>query len=273
MPENRFVTKARFHTDKLVPAPEAEPKFYERAQNGKDRFGNRFFSSPDLGYIDRKGDAVKAGMLVSPEGVNFLRTNQGILNKLDAGLTSPKLKETDTAHDDYLDLGDGVKMAGFAAGGQSMLYMVKVGDEYYILKTKLNRKDGLDASQPYINEMLEIQSMGADLKDELAKFSVVMPECLFASGQMMLRKYEAGQRFIYVNNWSHQEEEAFSQLVRGYIKGEIEKRNPLWENVKADLVGSRFPGSYEFKADNFIKREDGKLVWFDPFVYREKSKS
>ncbi len=229
-----------------------------------DRFGNR------MGYFQEKDAAAKTDLLISREGEEFLKAHESALESLVAGLHDPALEETDTATNKYLDLGAGIKIAGFMRGGQSMLYMVKIDEEYYILKTKLNRADGLDVSQSYINEMLQTQSVEVDLKVELERFEVVMPRVLFATQQMMFRKFEVGTRSGTLGSWNIKKRNEFTDIVSQYVKAQGEQNSSLWQNVQADVIGSNFPGTYAFKNDAFIAREDGEMVWVDPFVYRKE---
>lgn len=52
----------------------------------RDRFGNRIFKSPSFSYYDRDGRETKAGLLISPEGEEFIKVNKGILNDIARGL-------------------------------------------------------------------------------------------------------------------------------------------------------------------------------------------
>jgi len=68
-----FAEAKRFAANDLVVDPDASLKYFIPLAEfsdkvHRDRFGNRVFTSPDKGYVDRQGDINKAALLVSPQG-------------------------------------------------------------------------------------------------------------------------------------------------------------------------------------------------------------
>lgn len=66
--------------------PEVSIRHFKPLEGGRDRFGNRFFKSPELAFTDREGEKSKAGLLLSKTGEEFIKNNPGILRKLEEGL-------------------------------------------------------------------------------------------------------------------------------------------------------------------------------------------
>ena len=112
-----------FAADVLHPIrPEVSVKHFQEVKDGRDRFGNRIFASSELGYTDKQGDEVRAGMLVPPQGQRFLRQNPRILKDITAGLSKLETLSADEkklSASSEVQLGEGRKLRYLASGRQS----------------------------------------------------------------------------------------------------------------------------------------------------------
>lgn len=227
----------------------------------RDKFGNRVFSSADRYYVDREGDKTKAALLVSPEGQRFLQKNPQLLSQIDQGLLAlehtfkqGRRAETIDAH----DLGNGGSLKKLdVISGQSNIYILSLDQDKYVLKT---RRPGADADQPYVNEMLQVQEIQAELGDVFRFAGVVLPEFLFASGQIACRKYVEGKPPSL--HELRLQIGSFNPKVEEYLRIQRWAKNPLWKNVHTDLFGHN-----GLRTNNFIREPQGKLHWIDPFAY------
>jgi len=265
---NDFQETNRFHPIELIEDPNTQVKHFEPILNARDRFSNRIFSSPNFAYRDREGEKVKAALLVSLEGEEFIRANKDVLNDIDKGLSfMQRLSLADkNGKQRRIDLGTGRSLSYLTSGGQSDVYLLETQTGRYVVKIlKPNRARDTDASQPYINEMLQVQSIKTDLKGQLDRLGVEMPTFLFASGVVSCTEFVDGvipERFE-VSPVSG----SLKDIVRRYAD-EKRKTNSLWKKIAADITTPAGNNKDILKTDNFIKRKkDGKLVWVDPLYY------
>jgi len=258
----------------LHPNPEAPIRHFLPVKTSegitpRDRFGNRIFSSADKSYVDRQGNETKAAMLVSSKGEAFIKNNPSILNDIDYGITELTFAMTQ----DFLwetigeiDLGEDRKMKKLpkGQGGQSLVYLLEVGDEKYVVKKKFSQqRKSEDVSQPYINEMLQTQALEHDLQKELQEAGIEMPTYIFASGQVSCSEFIEG---MYPSEKFLKEKVGgLLYKVESYIR---EQQIPLWEGIKHDAnYTQKTPRIISYKTDNFIQKKDRTLVWIDPFLY------
>lgn len=262
--DSQFDAPKRYADPRLVRDELAEIKHIVGQEGNRDIFGNRIFTSDDKAYQDREGDNVRAGLLISLEGESFVRTNPGILTNIDNGLIELEYTlEKDTfKRKTQVDFGEGRKMTYLTAHGQSSVYLLEVGKEKYIVKTK-NYAAGetfATATQPYINEMLQTQTFARDLKDRLTEINIHLPTYMLASGQISCMKFEEGNK-PKMQEYRESFERLY-QLSSEYIQRQQNDDVGLWKNVAVDL---------DLKTDvtrNFIKKSDDSLVWIDPFLYQ-----
>ncbi len=256
---------------------------FKPEENGRDRFGNRLIPSglfskdgKGLAYLDGAGINIKAGILISPDGEDFIKENPGILKWIDQGLAifekGNKLNTTQTKiileDDDKNPVG---ALEYIKSGGQSNFYILVVGGKKYAIKTHRDRKFGEakeSISQPYINEMLQTQSVAHDLERRLADLNVKMANFIFASGQVSCTSYEEN-----ASNYLKLTFEIIRQLqfyLNIYLSMKRDSsNNPLWENVRVDLevYNDYHEMTVNLCRKNFISRADGELVWIDPFIH------
>lgn len=235
----------------------------------RDRFHNLVYTSPDKSYLDRENDETKAAILISQEGEHFMRKHPRILSDIErgvAGLTDTFQLGAFRQPVTGVDLGKKRKMKRLFIGGQSMVYLMEVDPEKYVVKQKTpahEDKGHNDATQPYINEMLQIQAISVDLHEKLEAAGIEMPTYMFASGQLSCRKFVEG-----VHPTTEFLNEKLNILLPALNEYLDKQHDPLWRNVYTDLYF--FAGRDDpipLKIDNFILRPDGKLVWIDPFAY------
>ena len=256
----------RYMPTEIIEDPNASIKHFQNENSGdRDRFGNRLIVSKNLAYLDRAKEKVKAGILVSKDGQKFITENNRILQDVETGLASLE-KNGKIKPNEIIDLGNGRSLQYIKSGGQSNFYILKIGQNKYAIKTHI-LGNGVKRTkyQPYINEMLQTQSLATDLKDKLnsPKINVRMARFLFASGQVSCTYYEEEKE-----HYSALNAERFIGLmsvVSEYVRLKQKQQDPLWENVHIDLL-SQDP---EMILRNFRTQLDDSVVWVDPFVYLE----
>ncbi|HAU66624.1 MAG: hypothetical protein UT30_C0011G0049 [Candidatus Uhrbacteria bacterium GW2011_GWF2_39_13] len=232
----------------------------EARKKQRDRFGNRVFTSPELAYRDREGKETKSSLLVSEVGEQFLKENSGILKNLDRALQelSPTFEDRHLViPKKRLDLGRGRSLEYLGQGAQSVVYKLQVNERIYIIKIHLSYSK---VHQPYINEMLQIQSLQLDLKDSFQKLGVEFPQFLFASGQMTCVEFVPKEA-----TFSEDFESTYyaaATISEDYIEEQKRKGVELWNYVDIDKVHPQ-----GVPKTNFRERDDGSVVWIDPVAY------
>lgn len=256
MSENGLGSQQRYlpHTLKTG---EADIKHFIPVNGLEDRFGNRIFRSSRLIYSDRSHDQVRAALLVSSAGREFIRSNPKILRDIDRGLTLVR-------RDQPVEISPGRRLERWKGGSQSWANLLTIDGQRFVVKTQ---STGIAAglySQPFINEMLQVQASQTDLGDKLDQFRVEMPTFFFASGQVSCVEFVEGTEAVeddlrpFVNR--------LYRTVKNYVDDQEDAGNRLWEGVFIDLM--KFYPITQIRANNFVKRPDVKLVWIDPFFFR-----
>lgn len=226
-----------------------------------DRFGNRIFTSPDLVYSVKNIFETRAALLVAPEGQQFIRENHGILREIESGLMElGPIRGKDGAE---VTLGPNRSLQSWKSGLQSNVDVLTVDGQSFVLKTHRGGKPNT-ISQPFMNEMLQIQAVQTDLGSDLRQLNVSLPRFLFASGQLSLQVFEEGSepQMEEVEDIAYE----LAGLMENYVKTQREEDNPLWSKVNSDIV--KFYPFETVRIDNFLKKEDGSFVLVDPFVSR-----
>lgn len=258
----------------LVSAEQASLAYWSplRRENGKsanrDEFGNRLFLHPKLAYRDRSGATMRMGLLVTPQGQELLRARRRILPQLETALEH--LHRPENYPGEIFSLpaigkptiplnqrGDRT-ITYLTEGGQSIVYLLEAkGDKYVIeLKNPRASRNGNyeDPTQPYVNEMLQVQSLQRDMGYVLSANGIETATYLFASPVVACQIYEEGR---YPTDREHDLIiKNISDAVLRYVKKKRDAGKPLWENVIADM-----------RLKNFLKKPDGTFVWFDCFSY------
>lgn len=257
--------------------PEAQVTEEQLPNIPQDRFGNRVFASADKAYLDRLGNETKAALLVSAEGESLIRSHPGILSGIDAALhrlDSNRAERASVITRNNRHIGTISLYTDL--GSQSDVYLLHLGPETYVIKK--HRQDQTtkeNGRQPYINEMLQAQSLAADLHDQFVQAGIVMPTFLFASGQLSCTRFEEGSE----PRPRHLKAPLSTLLpqVNAYIAQKQREGDPLWSKIKLDSSGrqTRFSSLEDMlrnlRTSNFIKRKDGKIVWIDPFYFEPSS--
>lgn len=253
----------RYEPRALVTGAPGLVKHFTPEKGSRDRFGNRLFPSKELTYLDGIKETTKAGILISSLGQEFVRANPGILKDIAHGLSQLETNGEARAGE-VVDLGNGRTLEARETGGQSNFYILTVGSEKYAVKTRSARSEATGAAQPYINEMLQTQSVARDLRDELFDLRVEFSEFLFASGQVSVTRYEED-----VENYDALNIDRLTDLKTALLGYVLERRfdqDPLWDNINVDLPLGTFKGVVT-ALHNFRTKPDGTLVWIDPFIY------
>lgn len=226
----------------------------------RDRFGNRVFSSPDRAYSDRESKTTKAALLVSEPGQELIQQHKGILQDISRGLelVCPKRER------DYLDLPEDpvsigpnrwLQFKGF--GQQSTVFQLTINSERYAIKA--HRPDtGL--YQPYVNEMIQLQTLATECKDALAGLHVDLPTFLFASGQVSCTEYVPHP--AQLDESFEPAHYALAETFSVFIRQQKEGGNALWKDIYVDTMHHR-----KLPRSNYRQRDDGTIVWVDPVAY------
>ncbi len=276
---NNKIMKFGEHTGELKSGQGRPNESFVREKSEKDRFGNRYLtskvlsrfghkspSSEEFSYSDNVGSETSAGILISPEGQKFIAEHPGILRKIEEGLVSfeTNFKKPNST----IDLRQGISLQATVAGSQSHVYILRIGAEKYVLKTHIFLEpEEKKLYQPYINEMLQTQTIATDLKSDLEKLKVKMSNFLFASGQVSCTRFEED-----VKNYAALDKDRLIDLYLSISNYILEKRydnDPLWENITMDLPVSS-PKLAITALNNFRTKPDGTIVCIDPFIYNTK---
>lgn len=106
--------------------------------------------------------------------------------------------------------------------------------------------------------MLQTQTLKKDLGEELKEMNILLPEYLFATGQVSCIKFEDGVEP------TGEEVMTFNKKLHDLVNEYVEKQrliNPLWKDILIDLgLNSAQPD-----GSNFIRTQEGSFVWVDPF--------
>ncbi len=257
-----------FANDRLFSSGEANIFHFNPTDNGRDRFGNRLFSSPTLAYFDREKQTTKSSLLLSKDGEEFIKNHSHVLQDISdvLGSINTKTPGGDLINRTYR-LKNGGEVSYMSTGGQSDVYKLEIDGVKYIIKRFRDNfpEGGFNSTQPYINEMLQTQSVTVDLKEQLEKFGIQMQAFLIASGQFSLVKFEEGEE---PSQGDFRKFTKLEELLTGYIAGQKAKGILLWRNIKIDYK-NWFDSTINTK--NFVKKRDGNLIWVDPFYYSENT--
>ena len=174
MSDQQFdIPPGRFAKDFLHQNPKAPllrhfiPVTEAGAKIPRDRFGNRVIASQASSYFDREGTETKAGLLMSIEGEEFIKSNRGILSDIDKGVHTIIQGEKEGSSGSSVNLDHGGNLTVFSpdtSPKQSKHFILDLKGEKYLVKIK-NREqnyDDSDITQPFVNEMLQGQSIGTD---------------------------------------------------------------------------------------------------------------
>ena len=252
----------KFGEGQLFNSKTAPLRVFRTELNGRDQFGNRIFVSPIAAYLNREKEESRAALLVSPKGESFIRTHKGILKDIDLGLAllSKDTSKTPTYHPS--NNSSGIQEIKYVdEGSQSIVYSLLTNGDKYALKVRNpSTKEYLSVSQPYINEMLQMQTLQKDLGEEIGKLGVIIPDYLFASGLVGFQEFVEGKNATVGEIdkiWRPLHELMFNYMTS--------QSGPLWRGVATDLL--HFIEGGAIRPDNFIKRADGTFVWIDMFKY------
>jgi hypothetical protein len=232
----------------------AKLKHFSPDTDNHDRFGNRIFTSPDTAYWDRQGNLTKSNLLVSNSGQEFIHSHHGILKQLESGLSILHSNQELTT----LPLAAG-SLQKYRCGHQSEVYLLELEDKY-IIKTQ---QPYTDIDQPYVNEMLQTQTVAAEFNRYLTDFQFGFQRFLFASSFISCTAYEPG---CYPTEQELETPQVamMCSMVEQYVNQKQLEADPLWKNIIVDYQYYDIEG---WRINNFIQRPDGYTIWIDPFFY------
>lgn len=239
---------------------------FKPQDDGKDEFGNRVFSSK-LSYYDADLRPVKAHMLVSPEGQEFISANPGILKTIDGALLqiSHKLGPLDDEqrkNSGISIISGGILISHIGGGNQSEAMLMEMKGKKYVIKTNKSLSRRFDRySQPYTNEMLQIQGVQKNLDREFKSAGVFIPKILFATGHMSCSEYVEGK---ILETTEDPKIRKLVEKVFEYAYDHNKAGDPLWKDVHLDW-NNDFGG----KPVRIELVDTGKnLAWIDPFYHK-----
>ncbi len=266
------ISTTRYLVDELKVDPKATILNFEPGVDGRDEFGNRVFSS-HLSYLDRQDRKVKAALLVSREGEFFIRENKGVVRDIDLGINSfaKKMISDDLVLDQLrgqsIEITPDRTMTMLDSGGQSAVFILDVSGPVigkYIIKTgKLLTAEYSKMGQPYINEMLQVQTLNKIFGDKFKMAGFRLPQFLFASGHVSCSLYEGNFGNINMDDYKNfRKNRKLNRELRSFIAARHREGDLLWDGVDFDLTGN----SKFLPLSNMVSK--GNLaVWVDPFIY------
>ena len=240
----------------VVKDPNAQFEYFKPGADRTDTYGNVFLPAlGDIAYLDRQGRHIKPGLLISPEGQAFMRSNRGVLKALDEAL------ETFKPASPKMILSAGVTLEPLGIGSQSCVFLLETrgsGGRYVVKIPNPDSPEKVD--QPYAYEMLQTQQISKDLLRMMRIRALSLSRFLLASGQVAITRFEEGVK----PNRLEIEERArpLKEAMDSYISFQNKMGNSLWENIKTDLEDRGV-----LRLDNFKSKPDGEIVWVDPFYY------
>ena len=231
-----------------------------------DSFENRSFISPQHVFLDRDNMLQKARLAVTAEGAEFIKSYPRILRDIEKGLyvLSNSFDYSSNEPLQEVPLGSKRRIKFWKKGGQSNIYQLEVQGQPYVVKTHAPQQGFSDPSQPFINEMMQMQELQKQFGDSFKQHGLELPTCLFASGQMACREFVAGERPREQEVNKHFPPDLRSKIEK-FISEKKKSKDPLWKNIEMDIY---FDG-HSLKCSNFILKKDEKMVWIDPFFYAQ----
>ncbi len=258
--------RPRFHNTETTEDPNAPLRHIEIDPfTGRDRFGNRVVSSNRLAYRDQEGRSSKAALLITPDGEAFLKSNPGLLTKLDHALreVGPRIQDKKyRVGRAPFELQPGYTLHYMDGGGQSEVFRLTTPTGTYVIKVHVCFSK---LHQPYTNELLQMQALATERKAELAELGIAFPRTLFASGQVLCQEFVPKE--IQVSDEFAATNYAMAVIADDYIAEQKRNQNDLWTDIHVDKVHKKTI----LPLSNYRQRTDGSLLWIDPFASFHKN--
>ena len=267
----------------VIPSPDTESKV------SRDGLGNRIIASKELAYETTEGRLAKAALLVSPAGEAFIKCNPGILRDLNNGLVEiekfhkseyeKSIASLSTA-DYYLahklprewkQLSLGRDIYPLSEGSESYVYVLRVSEnteadppsyKYYTIKTAKyeNKVSKNTIDQPYINDLLQNQTLTKERGSELNEIGVHVPEQYFATSELICTEFTPAQERKTQDSDARMY--AAITIAEDMINEKKSSNDNLWANIYPDYLQL----DYSMPNGNFMTQRDLTLSWIDPFV-------
>jgi len=278
---NRLYNEISEGDKHTTPLAEIQDYIVYNPQTRSDRFGNRYYFSPDKYFFDREKEK-KAMLMVTQDGQEVLRRFPRflrIINDLLIEVNKPyglgKLPNSSVIKIDngYYK----ITRIKEAEGSQSSGFVIEIYEndkevkQKFFVKVRRRIKEsttGEDISQPYFYEALQIQSAYKELGESARQKRIRFPKIFFATSEVLVEEYVPNDD----PNW-FKDRERFVDLLEflkeliNFLRG---KQNvSLFNNLLPDLF---FPPS-NLRLNNIFCDNNRNLIIVDPFFQTEKEGS
>ncbi len=228
--------------------------------------GNKLFPLSEILGKD-EGLIIKTPIIASRVGLNFFENSHDIVQKIDSGVAELTAEGKVLGQNSRADLGEGAYIKYLSSGISSDAFILDIGSDRFVLKTKKNVTQARSAWQPYAREMLQAQAISRDLSGVLSREKVSLPEFLFASDEIVCTRLETGRQPREMSELSSVTHVA--KKMREYMN-KRRKSEELWKDVFLDISISQNSFGDEVVQvlpRDVLRRSDDSFVWLDPFVY------
>ncbi len=258
--------RARYLVEDFYQDTNAKVLHFNPQKDGRDEFGNRVFTSK-LSYYDADMRPVKAHMLVSVDGQKLISDNPGILKTIDSSLLQISLRLGPLGDDqrkvsDVSVVSGGLTISQLGSGNQSEAMLMELKGKKYVIKTNKSLSRRFDRySQPYTNEMLQIQAVQKAFASEFKTAGVFIPKILFATGHMSCSEYVQGKSLKTTDDRKIRE---LVVKVFEYVYDHNKAGDALWKDVHLDWNNDF--GNGPTRVD-LIDSGSG-IAWVDLFYHK-----
>lgn len=262
-----------FAHEYLQQAPNTQPtEHFQPIKGPKDQFGNVIFSSPSLAYYDKNLKETKAALLVSESGQRLIKNHSGLLQSIDQGLRHLSYG-LPSRFKQQVDLKSGGTLERYLSGDLSQVFLCRLEGQKLIVKIPVSgksRKKILSIqnppSQPYIDEMLQIQTLADTFQEELQTAKMRFPNFFFTSSHVLcqefIEKASSPESSFDLNSRRLQ----LLETMQTYV---YSNSNSLWQGIMTDWT-SQLSEMTKIYKPNCIEEPGGFLVLVDPFFFQSK---
>ncbi len=224
--------------------------------------GCRIFESRKLSFqMSPESIQLPYALLITSEGKQLLKSNPGLLNRLDKVLhnfNGLSVLETDEAeffrqkaNNVAMQLTDTCSLAPLARGGESRVYTLSTLTGDYVVKVRNLFNNTTDIQQPYFIEAAQTLAARNALTKQLSDIGVVIETPIVAPGQVAIYKKVQGKPSNSVTDIDAKLYAAWLQLTQ-FINEQKQSSNlerSIWHNTSPDLYN---PISAGFKFNNTL---------------------
>lgn len=231
-------------------------------------FHNKRFTFPEQKILDREGNQKSPSLLISQEGRTVIAENKNFLQGLKEALKIVESREQkvflSTEGTLFSNPEKKQSLSFVAEGSQSQVFHYGVSDQEFIIKIMKESDSTLDdLSQPYQNEMLQIQALHENLGNQLNKLGILLPKTFFASDTVSCSEYIDG-RTPTNEELPHSLIYELFQVINQFIDAQKKlDSSGIWDGIQVDIY-SKLNGT---RLDNFRITQEGKIYLIDPFLF------